>query len=830
MDSASDHQAASTPPTSVSDHRSTHSTIKAADDMAEQQQNDITTRRSRRARTSVNYNLKSLLDATAPESSSQSRRHASGLSGRTLVERDDEEDDDDMQAADQLTQALSSPSTSPKGKSIAKQPTRRPSIKERAKNAATVLGKRTRDMVEAGKKKLGLIEEDKNQESLQKSKLLKELDMGTGGVLDELDLDAEFEPPPTKRLKVTKTPRHEMAQPVVAGPMQKTSDGKRVKKWQQHGLYAGQEVDADSSKPGSKKKLQKKRPVSATSETVAGDEDAPEKPKSRLGFNLPMFTYLDEEMTRSMRIPYDVYAPSHKKAEGEKPKDWHKLNRNRLVGDAKELWAMEEKLPTSACVCRSPAPGEPGCDDDCLNRVMQYECDNTNCALDADLCSNRPFAELAARNKKGGLYDIGVEVVKTESRGHGIRASRSFLPGQIIMEYTGEIITEEECQRRMKEVYKGKNNYYLMEMERNLVLDGTKGSMARFINHSCDPNCEVRMMKVNGVPRLGVYAGNGGIMTGEELSYDYNFDNFGDTRQPCYCGATNCRGYLGKRLRADELKKLQKEEAERRKREAEAAAKAAQQALRKKEEKEGRGSGWRGWLAIDDPEVKARLKAERTAREESAKHSARAQRLAKRAGGASADTESPKPESPARTKPEAKRRKTVSHTKEISRQVTSEVVEEESDEDIKLDVAKQLSRPKHRRTTSTGSKFTENLAMEEFPARRASARPASRSSTSNGITKKTTVSVTRKSTETHRETITEDAVSSARPSFADEITNAGRASPRKVSSQSNILADEQTFAVEQIKRSSSIKDRVKQAAKSAGKTFRQSTLNFAKLG
>lgn len=85
---------------------------------------------------------------------------------------------------------------------------------------------------------------------------------------------------------------------------------------------------------------------------------------------------------------------------------------------------------------------------------MLYECDAQNCNVGKELCTNRAFAELAIRKAKGGPYRIGVEVVATGDRGHGIRANRGFEPGQIIMEYAGEIITEAECERRMTEVYK----------------------------------------------------------------------------------------------------------------------------------------------------------------------------------------------------------------------------------------------------------------------------------------------------------------------------------------------------------------------------------------
>lgn len=97
---------------------------------------------------------------------------------------------------------------------------------------------------------------------------------------------------------------------------------------------------------------------------------------------------------------------------------------------------------------------ETGCDDDCQNRYMLYECDDTNCKLGAQLCRNRPFSELRRRCKAGGKYNIGVEVIKTEDRGYGVRCNRSFEPNQIIVEYTGEIVTQEECERRMRTLYK----------------------------------------------------------------------------------------------------------------------------------------------------------------------------------------------------------------------------------------------------------------------------------------------------------------------------------------------------------------------------------------
>lgn len=91
---------------------------------------------------------------------------------------------------------------------------------------------------------------------------------------------------------------------------------------------------------------------------------------------------------------------------------------------------------------------------DCQNRIMLYECDDTNCGAGRAHCKNRAFADLQERRKGGGKYRIGVEVIKTVDRGYGVRSNRCFDPHQIIVEYTGEIITEDECDRRMNEDYK----------------------------------------------------------------------------------------------------------------------------------------------------------------------------------------------------------------------------------------------------------------------------------------------------------------------------------------------------------------------------------------
>src|SRR6266487_5673004 len=63
-----------------------------------------------------------------------------------------------------------------------------------------------------------------------------------------------------------------------------------------------------------------------------------------------------------------------------------------------------------------------------------------------------------------------------------------------------------------------------MLFDQNMIIDATRGSIARFVNHSCEPNCRMEKWTVAGKPRMALFAGDHGIMTGEELTYDYNFE------------------------------------------------------------------------------------------------------------------------------------------------------------------------------------------------------------------------------------------------------------------------------------------------------------------
>eukprot|EP00842_Homolaphlyctis_polyrhiza_P001499 jgi/Hompol1/234/HPOL_001868-RA len=111
----------------------------------------------------------------------------------------------------------------------------------------------------------------------------------------------------------------------------------------------------------------------------------------------------------------------------------------------------------------------------------------------------------------------------------------------LIVEYRGEIIDTETCLERMRTIYKDKPHQYFIDFMPGLVLDGCrKGTVARFVNHSCEPNCHIEKWCVGGEIRIGVFS-SVDINPGDEITYDYRFDAYGQM-QICRCGSEKCRG------------------------------------------------------------------------------------------------------------------------------------------------------------------------------------------------------------------------------------------------------------------------------------------------
>ncbi|XP_068148570.1 LOW QUALITY PROTEIN: histone-lysine N-methyltransferase ash1 [Drosophila tropicalis] len=177
------------------------------------------------------------------------------------------------------------------------------------------------------------------------------------------------------------------------------------------------------------------------------------------------------------------------------------------------------------------------CMDNCLNRMVYTECSATNCPS-GDKC----------HNQKIHRHEVapGVERFMTADKGWGVRTKLPIAKGTYILEYVGEVVTEREFKQRMASIYLNDTHHYCLHLDGGLVIDGQRmGSDCRFVNHSCEPNCEMQKWSVNGLSRMVLFAKRH-IKQGEELTYDYNFSLFNPSEgQPCRCGMPQCRGVIG---------------------------------------------------------------------------------------------------------------------------------------------------------------------------------------------------------------------------------------------------------------------------------------------
>ncbi|KAG4305645.1 hypothetical protein PORY_001201 [Pneumocystis oryctolagi] len=126
----------------------------------------------------------------------------------------------------------------------------------------------------------------------------------------------------------------------------------------------------------------------------------------------------------------------------------------------------------------------------------------------------------------------------------GLYAMEHIDMGDMVIEYVGEIIRQTVADIRERQYERqGIGSSYLFRIDDDTVVDATKkGNIARFINHSCDPSCTAKIIRVEGEKKIVIYA-HRDIEKGEEITYDYKFP-IEDVKIPCLCGAKTCRGTL----------------------------------------------------------------------------------------------------------------------------------------------------------------------------------------------------------------------------------------------------------------------------------------------
>jgi uncharacterized protein len=139
-----------------------------------------------------------------------------------------------------------------------------------------------------------------------------------------------------------------------------------------------------------------------------------------------------------------------------------------------------------------------------------------------------------------------IKVRRSRVHGQGVFALQRIRKGTRIIEYVGDRISHARANRRYDDHDENDNHTFLFAVDRNVVIDATvDGNDSRFINHSCDPNCESnienRRVFVDAIRTIEV---------GEELNYDYQIGRERDDPPnvdviyACRCGAKDCRGTM----------------------------------------------------------------------------------------------------------------------------------------------------------------------------------------------------------------------------------------------------------------------------------------------
>jgi len=138
-----------------------------------------------------------------------------------------------------------------------------------------------------------------------------------------------------------------------------------------------------------------------------------------------------------------------------------------------------------------------------------------------------------------------LRLARSGLHGRGVFARELIPKGDRIIEYIGERITKAEAlrreDRRLARAAAGRDaSVFIFELNKVYDLDGdVPGNPARWINHSCEPNCEAQQEG----SRIWIVALRD-IAPGEELTFDYNFPYSEARYHPCRCGTRSCAGYI----------------------------------------------------------------------------------------------------------------------------------------------------------------------------------------------------------------------------------------------------------------------------------------------
>lgn len=212
--------------------------------------------------------------------------------------------------------------------------------------------------------------------------------------------------------------------------------------------------------------------------------------------------------------------------------EWGPENANPL-----DELAARPKPDRSDDPCGCSRPTEPGamtCNDlSCVLYACQEEC-RSNCTA-GEFCDNKRIQRKQWKQ---------LEVFSAGKKGKGLKVMEDVKKGDFVVEYVGRAVNKGFLPTLFRR-YASERKLYIMALDSNIYLDARrKGGIARYINHSCEPNCVVERWKVRGILRAAVIASKD-MPAGTELSFDYQWERKrGRAPTKCHCFAPKCRGTL----------------------------------------------------------------------------------------------------------------------------------------------------------------------------------------------------------------------------------------------------------------------------------------------
>ena len=146
-----------------------------------------------------------------------------------------------------------------------------------------------------------------------------------------------------------------------------------------------------------------------------------------------------------------------------------------------------------------------------------------------------------------------LEIRESAIQGKGAFAIRNIRKGTRLIEYLGQRISWRTADKRYDDEKMGRHHTFLFTVDDRICIDGAvNGNEARFLNHSCDGNCEA----ITDRKRIFIEARRN-IKAGDELLYDYQYERTEDHTEEdekfyaCRCGSPNCRGTILAPRKAD---------------------------------------------------------------------------------------------------------------------------------------------------------------------------------------------------------------------------------------------------------------------------------------